>query len=254
VLERDEVIELQRRGLDAFVRVFAAGADGSRLLEYPGVVASAVPAVPTRSITNSVVYGSAGDLAAALDPLAAEYDHLGIRAWTVWVPEGDRAAAGILARAGHRLDAAPAAMAIELAELPELELGDLDWDGDATAAEVGRLNDLAYGWSELGFASGFTRAPHASVRLFRARVDGEAACVVGTIDVGEDCLLTMVATDPAHRGKGLAGRLCHAALAAARERGLRTSTLQATQLGKPVYERLGYRDFGAMEMWERRSA
>jgi hypothetical protein len=38
----------------------------------------------------------------------------------------------------------------------------------------------------------------------------------------------------------------------ARERGKRASTLIATKLGYPVYEKLGYREVGALEMWERR--
>jgi hypothetical protein len=42
------------------------------------------------------------------------------------------------------------------------------------------------------------------------------------------------------------------ALADAQDRGRLTTTLVATKLGRPVYERLGYRDFGAIEMWERR--
>jgi hypothetical protein len=42
------------------------------------------------------------------------------------------------------------------------------------------------------------------------------------------------------------------ALADGRERGCEVSTLQATKLGRPVYERLGYRAFGVIEMWERR--
>jgi hypothetical protein len=42
------------------------------------------------------------------------------------------------------------------------------------------------------------------------------------------------------------------ALCDARERGCTTTSLQATARGKPVYERLGYRDIGAVHMWERR--
>jgi hypothetical protein len=44
----------------------------------------------------------------------------------------------------------------------------------------------------------------------------------------------------------------HVALAEARERGLRTSTLQSTKFGYPVYERLGYEPVCRIQMWERR--
>jgi GNAT superfamily N-acetyltransferase len=251
-VDRDEAIELERRGLEAFFRLLAESAPTSRLLEFPGVIASAVPACPTRSFPNSVVYESASDLAAALDPLAVEYRHAGIEAWTVWVPTDERAAADLLERAGHRLDASPAAMAIELADLPAPELDGLDWDADATPDEVGRLNDLAYGWEGDGFSAAFTRVPDGSLRLYRARVGGELACVAATVDRADDCVLVMVATAPAHRGRGLARRLCHAALIEGRARGLLTSSLQATKGGQPLYERLGYRAFGAIDMWERR--
>jgi hypothetical protein len=43
------------------------------------------------------------------------------------------------------------------------------------------------------------------------------------------------------------------ALADAAEQGLETTTLQATKLGYPVYEKLGYRDLGVLQMWERRT-
>jgi GNAT superfamily N-acetyltransferase len=253
VLERDEVIDLQRRGLEAFVRIIAGGVESSQLLTFPGVTAAAVPAAPERSFVNSIVYRSVEELSAAIDPLAAEYRSRGVHAWTVWVPEGDETAAKILSAAGHDLDASPAAMALELGDLSEPELEGLDWDDRAEADEVAHLNDLAYGWgSDGGFAGAFTAIPDPSLRLFRARVDGEVACVAGTIDRDTDCVLVMVATHPERRGRGLALRLCHAALAAARDRGLATSTLQATKLGRPVYERLGYRSYGAIEMWERR--
>lgn len=41
-------------------------------------------------------------------------------------------------------------------------------------------------------------------------------------------------------------------LAGARERGLSSASLQATRAGAPLYERLGFRDFGFVEMWELR--
>jgi len=96
------------------------------------------------------------------------------------------------------------------------------------------------------------RPPAMPLRLYQARMDGQPACVLGTVDDGGDCGIYLVATVKEHRGLGLARRLLHAALGEARERGLRTSSLQATKFGYPVYERLGYEPICLLEMWERR--
>jgi ribosomal protein S18 acetylase RimI-like enzyme len=85
-----------------------------------------------------------------------------------------------------------------------------------------------------------------------ARLDGEPASVVVSQDLEGDCSIWCVATLPDARGRGLAAGLMRRALADGRERGCEISTLQATKLGQPVYERLGYRSFGTIEMWERR--
>jgi hypothetical protein len=37
-------------------------------------------------------------------------------------------------------------------------------------------------------------------------------------------------------------------------RGCTTTTLESTSLGRPVYERIGYRSLGTLQMWERRTA
>jgi ribosomal protein S18 acetylase RimI-like enzyme len=79
----------------------------------------------------------------------------------------------------------------------------------------------------------------------------DAACV-GTLDVGGDCGIYMVATRAEARGRGLATALMRQAVLDARERGLETTSLQATAMGEPIYARLGYRDLGAIKMWERR--
>jgi GNAT superfamily N-acetyltransferase len=62
----------------------------------------------------------------------------------------------------------------------------------------------------------------------------------------------VVATAPAAQGRGLASAVMTRALVDARERGCVTSSRQATARGRSVYERLGYEDRGALEMWERR--
>ena len=61
-----------------------------------------------------------------------------------------------------------------------------------------------------------------------------------------------VATVPEARNMGIARRLMAHALGNAREDGYETTTLQSSELGRPVYERLGYRDVGYAALWERR--
>jgi GNAT superfamily N-acetyltransferase len=253
-MDHDAAISAHRVALASFARLMGSGAPTSRVLERDGVVAALVPAVPDRSIANSVAYRDAAALAATLDDLAAAYEAAGVRAWTVWIPEADRAAARLLEAAGHRLDGDPTAMVADLAGLREPEPEELDWDAEADPQAVARINDLAYGWPEGTFGaamSGFGDIDH--VRLYQARVEGEPASVLGTYDDGADCGVYFVATLAEHRGKGLARRLMHRALLEARERGLTTSNLQSTKKGYPVYERLGYEPICKLQMLERRA-
>src|SRR5205085_11339761 len=94
--------------------------------------------------------------------------------------------------------------------------------------------------------------PGPTTHLYRARADGDTAACAAIIDTGDEATLVLVATEPDHRGRGLSTRLVGLALGQARERGMRTSTLQATQTGEPIYSKLGYRSFGRLGMWEHR--
>jgi GNAT superfamily N-acetyltransferase len=248
-------LELQRRGIEAWLRAIASGAGDAHMFAADGVAAAVVPACPDRSVVNSVVYEDADRLAAAFEGLATAYERAGVRAWTVWTPDNDRKAIALLMASGHVFDGEPAAMLLDLDRLPAPDPGDLDWDAHASPQEVGRINDLAYGHHEEG---GFEPAiaqtsPGHGVRFYRARVDGEPASVLETVDAGSDCVVAWVATLERFRGRALARRLLHAALAEARDRGMATSTLQASRMGLPIYERLGYRTVCRLHMYERRT-
>ena len=243
----------------AFIRsyIFWLGraSAGAEVWEAPGVVAAIVPIAALRSLPNSVAPESAQALAASYDELAKAYADAGVETWTVWLHEDDAEARAFLEAKGHELDGAPVAMAMNLSEWEPEDLGDLDWDTEAGFDELGRLNDLAYGYDpESGMASAIVAPPDDSaIRLYRARADGEVACVLGTIDEGDDSGIIFVATAPAMRGRGLASRLMTAALIEARDRGMRTTSLQASALGSPIYERLGYRTYFRFNIMERRS-
>lgn len=256
-------LEIQLRALADFVAVVANAAPDSRLVGLPGNVRGAVsPAAPERSIANAVTYRDGEALLRSLDELAAAYRAAGVRAWTVLAPERDRELGAALDQAGHALDAKPMAMLCDLAGLRPPDPGDLDWDAEGDLPLLGALNDEAYGHrGREGFAGALARAPaDAPLRIYRARVDGEPACVLATLDhrpapgsSGPDCGIYFVATPPRFRGRGLAGRLLGAALVEARERGCATSSLQATVAGEPIYRALGYEACFRVHMYERRA-
>jgi GNAT superfamily N-acetyltransferase len=247
--------ELRRRaiaGVREEVVAFGSGGEGSRLIRRDGMVAAVTPAAPERSLFNSVYYTDTGVLAAELDALAEAYDSAGVRAWTVFVPDSDRESAALLESRGHVLDAAPRAMALELEDLcPEPPQPDGIEHGPGDAATAALLNDLAYGYGPDGFRAGLGTT-ETSIRWHAAFEGEDQVSCVGAIRVGDDCLITGVATPPEQRRRGIAGWLVWKVLDDARAEGLRTGSLQATKAGAPLYERMGFADFGFLEMWELR--
>ncbi len=255
MITRERAVAVQRAAFRDWIRFAGSSHPDSRLLELDGVCASIAPAARHRSIANSVMFEDPGALAAALDRLAAAYDEAGVEAWVVWCREDERETIELLEGAGHSFDGQPAAMVLELDGFETPALGDLDWDAEASGELLARLNDAAYGHTrEDGFGVALARPPAGlGLRLYQARLDGEPVCVLGTIDhEGGDCGIYFVATAEAARGRGLATRLLTAALAEARERGCRTSSLQASPMGEPVYAALGYRAHFRFAMYERR--
>lgn len=251
-MDREAALALQQAGMRSWVAAMAEASPGARLFERDGVSAIAAPACPDRSVVNSVSYADTDALITDLADLERFYDECGVVAWTVWTPEFDTDAIAALRRGGGVLDGDPSAMSLDLSRWDPVEIGDLEWDGSLSPADLGRVNDAAYGLTpEAGLARGLTTAPER-FRLLRALVGDEPACVLGTIETGSDLGFYFVATDPAHRGRGLCPRLMAVALADAKRRGLETSSLQASKMGEPVYRRLGFdRDF-TLNMFERR--
>jgi GNAT superfamily N-acetyltransferase len=251
-VDRAGWLDVVRESMVATWGLIARHSEGGRAIERDGLFAAVVPATPKRSVSNSVIYSDPGVLADSLDELASAYDGAGVEAWTVWVPEGDAVASEALEEAGHVLDAEPRAMGAELEAIERPDLGELEWSRDCDLATVARINDDAYGYGDEGFGPVISTLPVDEVHAYGANVDGETAAVMITIDAGDDTEIAWVATNEAARGRGLATALMRQSLWDARERGRRTSTLQATKLGAPIYERVGFRDVGALQMWERR--
>ncbi len=254
-MERSDWLELNVRALWDWFAAVAGGSPTARLLEYDGVVAAVSPQVRSRSVFNSVAYTDPAALEAHYAEIAAAYTEAGC-AWTVWVREDDPETGELLGRRGHALDAQPRAMGTELAGVEEPDLSEHDWTPEGALEEMFRINDRAYEWAAGTWRSGLGALPEPSF-IYVARIEGEPVATVLTTDhpgIGEgpDCSVWCVGTLEAARGRGLATALMRQALFDARARGCATTTLQATKLGRPVYERVGYEDVGALQMWESR--
>ncbi len=242
---------LVRDGMPPCWGLIAEGSGGS-VWERGGVAATIVPKAPDRSIFNSVFYEDAGELLDSLGDIATAYEEAGVRAWTVWVPEQDEEAAAGLKAAGHSYDGAPRYMGMPLAELREPE-GERDFEISEREdyAELARINEVAYGYPPGDYVA-VAEAPMPGIRMYFAELEGEPVCTLGIWPHGSDAVVIWVATLPEARNRGIARRLMAEALVNAREDGYETTTLQSSKLGRPVYEKLGYRDYGAGHLWEKR--
>jgi GNAT superfamily N-acetyltransferase len=230
-------------------RLIAESCDG-HVVEGDGVHAAVVPASPERSFFNSVFYEDTERMIDSLPRLAEAYDEAGVNAWTVWTPATDAVATAALAEAGHKLDAEPRAMGAAISELriPEPDPG-LEIRQENDMEKMSRINEVAYGYPEGQFPS---MEPLPGTLGYLADLDGETVGTTLVWDRGDDCEVTFVATLPEARGRGVARRLMARALVEAGERGRLATTLISTKLGYPVYNALGYRDAGGLQMWERR--
>ena len=235
-------------------RLVGTASEEARVFERDGVVAALVPAARERSVVNAVLYREAHALAAAYEGLAAAYGEIGAK-WTVWVPPEDEEAARLLEARGHVLDGEPMAMGLDLDGVERPDEGAVgDWTANGTAAEVGEVNDRSYTFGTDSFSRALTTFPEGAAHLYVAREDGRAiGCLVMT-DHDRNSEVQMVAVVPEARGRGTTRKLLGHALADALERGNETSTLIATPLGYPVYERVGFRPLERFSMWERKPA
>jgi GNAT superfamily N-acetyltransferase len=80
------------------------------------------------------------------------------------------------------------------------------------------------------------------LRLYVGYVEGVPVAVSSVILSDGVAGIYTVATRAEHRGKGLGGLITLAPLLDARDEGYRVGILQASEMGKPVYLRLGFED------------
>jgi GNAT superfamily N-acetyltransferase len=249
----DRYLHRMASSLGAWQRALGASAAGGGVFEVGEAVGSIVPVAPTRSILNTVA-GPAGMQweSTTLQQVAAEYQAAGVQVWGLWAHERDPA--GPLREMGLVIDSRPTAMAMDLSRLAAAP--------EHAGVTVQRTDDLAALAQPLGAGYGFPPKFLLSglpglldhTQAWLAHMDGEPAAGLLIVSCDGDAGVYMVATAPELRGRGAASAALHHALLHAREQGCTTSTLQASDMGRSLYVRLGYEDLGRYLLWEHRGS
>jgi ribosomal protein S18 acetylase RimI-like enzyme len=236
--------ELYRRGAETLLGSWAAIACGAReaaVLRLPGVAAAVFPHEPERSIYNNALIER--DLApaartAALDAMEAAYAAAGVTRFAAWTHETDRGLRTALEARGYAIDTTTRAMGMDLNEdirrpRPDMALERAPWS--AYLRHLGRFGLPA------GLLAGVD--PDA-FELLLATDDGETVATALAFDADGDRGVYNVGTLEHARRRGLGTALTALLVHDAADRGLRTASLQSTEMAERVYAAVGFRDLG----------
>jgi GNAT superfamily N-acetyltransferase len=261
MMNESELIARMRRSAAAFWTLQSRSSNGGDALVFPGVAASITPGVadpPFFNFFNAVFYDVPSAVGRHLSEIETKYREMGIRRWMVWVLDQDTDVSADLDARGYRSSGTNCAMALEFDERAGREP---DKPRAPDPVEIRKrvpieaYTDVAERGFEVhkgAYAPGLYGFPVEEAHSYLAVITGDAVGCVMAYDCDGDCAINIVATAPEARGMGISSYLMGLALRDARERGCETSSLQASEDGQGLYQRLGYRPLGVLGLWERR--
>jgi GNAT superfamily N-acetyltransferase len=237
-VRKEELFERSVATLVESWAYLASGSPGAELIRTDGATIAAFVHRPDREFLNNAVLAPRPvDVGATIGEIEATYTRHGVERHAVWVHESDATGAAALRDRGYRLDSATRTMAMPVDELVA---------DDLTPVEVIEPG-LADFWAVDGLAGLVPELDPAGAHFYVARSGGEGVAMLMALDHAGDCGVYIVGTVEAARRRGIATALSAHAVAAARERGCRTASLQATPMAERVYARVGFRDLG---LWQ----
>jgi len=200
---------------------------------------------------NGVIGMPGGDhldtsIAAVLEPFDAAAIPL---LWVVPAHEG--AIIRALGARGFAVEFGTPTMTIDLAKLPPLEapagttIDEVDADPEALrdAAMIALTSNGMPPWSVGPYLEALERVPdRETIRTFLARRDGAPLAASTLVSAGGVAGLYNVGTLPDARRTGLGGLVSTAAMTAGRDAGYRVGVLQSSDLGRPVYQAMGFQE------------
>ncbi len=222
------------QGLDRYLRALAGSwsglavpAPGAVVVDGERVLASRFPGFPV--LNNAVLHRP--------DALPWVGTFYGRAPYAVWTRADDDEASRTLDAAGLRRDITTRPMLCPLEDvLDEEGGGGVEVRHGVDPRVVAELNAVP---------------PQVLTGVPGLRGVSTAAGYSGLVvqRVGEDVVLSFVATRPDARGRGLATAVTRAALLDARSRGARFAVLQAVPAAERLYARLGFVAVGQWQEW-----
>jgi ribosomal protein S18 acetylase RimI-like enzyme len=239
-----ELAALDANYLDAN-RLFVSGAKGGEYLERHDV-AIVCCGLPERSLNWAFLKPAAGDLAATAAASRAYFEGRKLP-FQLTFRDPELAPAHALAPHGwkRREDPVPGmALPLPAAAIPPVPEG-LTIEEVATREQLALFRETAF----RGFGYPPQVAPRflndrlltlPNVRMYAGAVAGEVVATSVLVTTGTVAGIYWVGTLDAHRRRGYGEALTWAAVAAGQRAGCTVASLQASAIGKPVYERMGF--------------
>lgn len=217
------------------------------------IAATGLPFAPGNSVSNTRLAPDSAD--ARIDEVIAWFDERGLPfVWHLGPADEPADLEDRLLAKGLALDPDEMpGMAAPLTSLPPVELPrggtieavrsesafrawlDVMVAGFGMPAEVG---DAFMKFAALGFDDG------QPTRMLLARLDGRPVATALGVLAGGGLIVANVTTVADARGRGFGGAVTQAAMHAGAEAGATVAVLQSTEMGRSVYRRLGFEEFG----------
>jgi ribosomal protein S18 acetylase RimI-like enzyme len=214
-----------------------------------GEVLLASTGAPVDFFNPCVVRQRTADPERALARIDAHYHRLDVP-YLVWLRDGLDPDFVVVARsAGLDVRPGPPAMAMSpIAAAPPLPAGLVvdgvgsEGDADAVAGLSAAANGISVEMAREVVS--VELSAHIDAAVFIGRLDGLAVSTSTLVISGSDAGVYGVATEPRCRRRGFGQALTWAALAEGAARGCHGSVLQTSEVGRSIYERMGFRVVG----------
>ncbi|HWD39920.1 MAG TPA: GNAT family N-acetyltransferase [Fimbriimonas sp.] len=239
---------IERNYVEAY-RVLAVSYPGAHIIDRPDLFAFATG--EETSLGNCIVQSflDDDDASRVIDETLAYFNGRNLKtAWSTSASTTPAALPSLLIAAGGREVDMPA-MAADLTELPSVvHPSQVHEVLDEVENQVWlQLMPPSFRTLLLRVTEKFGLGPESPMRNFIAYLNGEPVATSSLIVAGGEAGIYCVGTAPEARRQGIGAAVTLKAMAAAKEMGFGIIGLQSSKMGLPVYQRLGFREYGRIK-------